>query len=96
MMVMGYGIQKGMELIYRNNPIVNLSDEANAYDASDVVDLNAIGFKIAFGVGDFLTGESLDDPNFVNWEVKLIEGLKQKQLNSTQVNFHKCTDNDWD
>jgi hypothetical protein len=80
-LVIGFGIQKGQELINRNNPIINLSEVGNAFDASDVVNLHENGFKIAFGVGDFLTGVSLDDPNFVNWEVKLITGLKQKQLN---------------
>lgn len=80
----------------RQNPIINITEEENAFDASDVIDLNEIGFKMAFGVGDFLTGESLDDPDHVNWEVKLITGLKQIQLNSTQIPYHKCTNDDYD
>jgi hypothetical protein len=33
--------------------------------------LNDIGFKIAFGVNDYGTGQALDDPNYVRWIVKM-------------------------
>lgn len=42
-----------------------------------------------------MTGESLDDPEWVRWQVKLITGLKQKQLNFTFIDIHKCTPEDY-
>ena len=45
------------------------------FSASDVLNLNEIGFKIAFGVADFRTGEVLDDPDWVRWEVIMQVGF---------------------
>lgn len=66
------------------------------FDPTDEINLKGIGFNIAFGVGDFRSGEVLDSPDWVRWEVKLIYGLNQQQLNFTFLNFHKCTDDDYD
>lgn len=43
----------------------------NYFERSYEVNLNEIGFKLAFGVNDFATGKPLDDPNFVYWTVGL-------------------------
>lgn len=57
--------------------------------------MNEEGFKIAFGVGDFLTREILADKNHVKWLVKLITGLNQKQLRFDEIPYHKCTEEDY-
>lgn len=76
--------------------MVNLTEINNKFNAQDVLHLNDIGFKIAFGVSDFLTNEILDDPNHVEWQVKLITGLNQKQLSFEFIPFHKCSKADYD
>ena len=44
------------------------------FDATKTFDLTANGFKIAFGVNNFATQLPLDDPNYVQWVVKLTQG----------------------
>jgi hypothetical protein len=41
----------------------------DSYSASDEVNLNEIGFKLAFGVIEFYTGKPLNDPDYVEWVV---------------------------
>jgi hypothetical protein len=43
------------------------------------VNLTDINFKLAFGVNDYNTGKSLDDPNFVKFSVKMIETLNNER-----------------
>lgn len=96
MIVLGFTMQKLFIVFSHANPVISFSFKENSFDAQDAIDLRATGFKMAFGVGDFYKGGSLDDPNHVRWEVKLIMGLKQKQLNSTSIPYHKCTQEDYD
>ena len=44
----------------------------NYYYDFYVVDLNAIGFKIAFAVENFFNRLGYDDPTYVQWKVGMI------------------------
>lgn len=70
-MLMIYTYIKFDILINRLNPAISVATLKNVYESSVVVDLNLIDFKIAFGVEDYNTATILDDPNFVEWHVKL-------------------------
>ncbi len=39
---------------------------------NDLVNLNDLGFKIAFGVVQYKTDEMLHDPNYVRFEVAIV------------------------
>lgn len=62
-----FGMQKGRDFLYRRNPLVFESIESGAFTVEDKIDLNALGFKIAWGVGRFGSEEIYDDPDFVKW-----------------------------
>lgn len=66
-----YSIQKFQILVTRTNPNVTVAEMYNYFERSYEVDLNDIGFNLAFGVNDFATGKPLDDPNYVRWTVGL-------------------------
>lgn len=53
--ILGFLIQKSLIVFNRSNPIISLTEEEGAFDASNEVNLDEIGFKIAFGVEDFYT-----------------------------------------
>lgn len=94
--LMAFAVQRFQELWYHSNPIISLARVQDAYDATHKLDLTANGFKIAFGVNDFRSFESLDSPEYVEWQVKLTTGVNQKQLSSTYLKYHKCTDEDYE
>lgn len=93
--LLAFAGQRLTELINHSNPIISVARVQDAHDASFKYNLSNHGFKIAFGVNDFRTFESLDDPGYVDWIVKLTVGLNQKQLYSTFLTFHKCTEEDY-
>jgi hypothetical protein len=59
------------------------------------VDLSDIGFKIAFGVLQYKTEETLHDPNFVKFEVALVDKNFASAV-KTILKFHACTPEDYD
>lgn len=73
-----FSVQRGQELFNRNNPIISMATQTDFYDASHKYDLTKNGFKLAFGVNEFRTSMPLDDPNHVQWLVKLTHGLNQR------------------
>jgi hypothetical protein len=67
----------------------------NAFDHLDTVDMAAEGFKIAFGVMSLYTKQSLEDPDFVTYEVNLDHFEKLLIKERIPVPFHKCTEEDF-
>jgi hypothetical protein len=61
----------------------------------DTVDLAGEGFKIAFGVMDLYTHESLEDPDFVTYEVNLDRFTNLLIEERIPIPFHKCTEEDF-
>ena len=51
-----------------------MSRAIDAFDATNKVNMTDRGFKIAFGVNDFKSFESLDDPAYVEGFIKLTRG----------------------
>jgi len=60
-----YAISRFKVLIYRENPTITVADLLNVYDARREINLDEIGFKIAFGVEDYYSGYALNDSEFV-------------------------------
>jgi hypothetical protein len=50
----------------------------------------------AFAVQDFYKKENKDDPNFVQWTPMIIEGDGEAKEAVTYLEYHKCTDEDWE
>ena len=45
--------------INQEQPTINVYNEINAFDSNDVFDLNALEFKVAFGVINYKSGVPL-------------------------------------
>jgi hypothetical protein len=56
-----YGVKKFQTWIYVTNPSVELAVFEDFYETMYEVNLTDIGFKFAFGVNDYKTGQPLDD-----------------------------------
>jgi len=48
-----YAQQKFMKWLHQKQPVINMFETENHYDSSVPFDLNALDFKIAFGVTDY-------------------------------------------
>ena len=77
LVLIAFAIQRLQTLIYHQNPNISLAHVQDYWDPSHKVDMTQLGFKLAFGVGHFRTFKALDDPNYVQWQVKLTYGQNQ-------------------
>lgn len=68
-----YGQQKFTKWLRQKQPMINTYDAVNHFDSKHEVDLNQLGFKLAFGVVDYRTGSPLQDESFVRFNVFLEE-----------------------
>ena len=92
-----YAIIKFQMLIYFQNPQIGQAVLKTYFDIDYKVNLTDLGFKIAFGVNDYKNGSVLDDPNYVQWIVRLNRYENQRSVNTTtNIKFHKCTQRDFD
>ena len=91
-----YALQKGQIMLYKENPDIYVATFENFFEPSYEFKLEENGFKIAFGVNDYRTGQPYDDPNFVTWTVRLNEYVNQRSVSKKNVAFHKCTEQDYD
>ena len=51
---------------------------------------------MAFAVTDYFTGESLDDPTFVEWEAYVQYDLHGTLINKTLHSIKKCNNSDYE
>ena len=58
--------------------------------------LRDTNFSVAFQINNFITKDSYEDENMVQWIVKIAEGNGHNYFKeSKQVGVHKCTEKDW-
>ena len=89
-----YASLKLIQLFDRDNPNVSEFLEPNVFNFNDKLDLNKIGFRLAFSVEGFLDQQVKDDPKYVKYIVRLF-GFKDGKRVEYPVPFHKCTESDW-
>ena len=65
------------------------------FNKNDSLNLNEIGFKMAFSVVDFTNLELRNDPNFVRWRVYLRTMENFVTINELDLNYHLCTNEDY-
>jgi hypothetical protein len=72
MLLVIYAEKKVINFLLRTNPDINAILIPDNFDASYTVDLNKVGFKVAFSVEQFNAPyQALDDPSYVSWNVRL-------------------------
>ena len=68
----------------------------DSFDSVDFVELDEIGFKIAFTVMNFKTREVLDNPAYVQWNVYMHErDFFESEKPKRALGYRKCTDEDF-
>jgi hypothetical protein len=66
-----YIYRRGKMLITREDPNVWTSTQLDHYKADELLTLNDIGFKLAFGMYESKSGVNLSDPDLFEWQVFL-------------------------
>ena len=90
----GYSLLKLTHLKNKHNPRIGEITEHNFYDYTTQIDLDEIGFKMAFTVEGYLDSQIKDDPKYVKLMARMFYKTDGKQSEKI-LNLHKCTDNDW-
>ena len=93
-LTLAYAILKGIHLLHRTNPTINHYSIPHHFDISKTVDLNEIGFKVAFSFRGSKSHLLLDDPHYVKWIVRRT-GMRNGANFEETLPYHKCTDADF-
>jgi hypothetical protein len=59
------------------------------------VNLNDSDFFFAFGVRNYLKNEYKDDPDYVQWKVKVFEGNGEEPEITHTILTHRCDETEW-
>lgn len=82
-------------LIEKRNPNISVVSLNNYYDSDDKFNFD-MGFNIAFGVEEYNSRESKDNPFFVSWSPRMYYFDGDGNTNFTTLTHHRCTDEDFD
>lgn len=74
-----YGVQKFRQWVLISDPQIYISTFTNEFDYQHVVNLTELDVKFAFGVQQYGTNIPIDDPNYVQWEVSILEYVNKKR-----------------
>ena len=80
----------------RENTQISQSTIINNFDSSKIINPKDIGFKFAWGIETTYDSKPLRDPNMVKWVAELSKDNDDTISNSQQLNFHLCTEEDYD
>ena len=74
---------------------MSLFEIKNKYTSADSLDLDELGFKIAFTAVDYYSLDVLNDPSMVEWVVVLQSYKNLQVVEETPIKYHICTEHDW-
>ncbi len=94
-LTLAYAILKGIHLLTKKNPTINVSTIPSFIDISDTVNFNDINFRLAFSIRSDITKELIDDHRYVKWIVRR-RGVRDGEAFEEMLPFHKCTDADYE
>jgi hypothetical protein len=101
LLIMIQGLYTGLKfshLITSYNPQISVSQETGVYyDEAHALDISNYNFTVAFGVSDYLTGDTKYAGNLVDWLVEIVEtDGNESGANTTRykLKYHICTDED--
>ena len=93
-LVLIYASIKLNQLIIRNNPNINETHIPDHYTIEDRINLDDIGFRMAWSVEGNLDKKNKDDPKYVKWIVRLL-GKENGTWYEKILPHHKCTEEDF-
>ena len=77
-------------LASKKNPTIIETEVSNYVDNNTMIPYKDLGFKAAFGLYKFFSGELVDDPRYVKWIVRH-RGMKNGKEFERVLPVHKCT-----
>ena len=89
---LAFAVQKFLTLMEKKDVLVTSHWKFGAMEGNEMVNLNEIGFRVAFTMENYLTKEPKNDPRYVKWIVRMYkktDGVFSEDI----LPFHKCT---WD
>ena len=85
-----YASLKLSHMLDKYNPNISEVKELNSYDSSERLNLNDVGFRIAFSVEGYLDSKLRNDHRYVKYMSRVV--TKTKGIESeTILPFKKCT-----
>ena len=93
-LVLAYATMKLIHLVERRNPQITQHTTLAALDVEKTVNMKEIGFRMAFTMENYLTKETIDDPRYVKWIVRMY-GRNNGEWYEDILPYHKCTDEDY-
>ena len=95
-LIIMYASLKFSHLVDKHNPVTNSFYKENYYGSKEGIDLVERNVKIAFTIEDtYGVKKQKNDPRYVKWLVEY-EGYLDGILYQRILQFHKCTDEDYD
>lgn len=92
--VISFAVQRGQEVHYKDNPNITPELVMNYFNARDFVDLDSLGFQLAFGVMDYENRSILDSAEYVEWHVYLETRKNLEVIDTQKLSLHRCDEND--
>jgi len=90
-----FGASKFVHLVTFKNPLITKASESEKHlTVNDTIDLDSTNFQVAFAVEDMKTGESLDDPYYVEWYGAIWESDGISDEITQKIGVHKCSAED--
>ena len=86
-----------MHMITKHNPQISELFERNFYSSNDIterINLDAIGFNLAFSVEGTFDEVRKDDPHYVRYLVRA-SGKENGKGFAKLLSHHICTEEDW-
>ena len=93
LIVLAYSVMQAVKLIEKSDPNVISNFIPSHFQTSEMVNLNAIGFRFAFTLENYLTLERKDDPRYIKWFARLLY-RKDSKWGNKMIPFHKCSAED--
>ena len=90
-----YGLEKYEKLGQREADAINFETRQDYFSSESKVDLDQDGFKIAFGVMDYLTKQPFRDSNYVRFNVFLETRKNLEIMSQIELGYHVCNDHDF-
>ena len=92
--MLAYASIKMIQLYDKQNPNVSQFIKKNDLDFNDRLNLNEIGFRLAWSVEGYNSLVRKDDPRYVKYLVRLFRKENGKPYEQF-IPYHDCTEEDW-
>ena len=95
LMVLSYALNKLVILIDRKDVSITEHRDISVYPLTKTVNVNEIGFRMAFTVENYLDNKLINDPRYVKWYLRMY-AKRNGEWYQEMLPYHTCTQADFD